>query len=116
MKLSVTLSVEVIHHPSRQQRLESLLRRLDAWSPSVWTDPDPQGEPFAWRTERLALASLDSRASHVLLIQDDAVPCEGVSKELLLSIIERIPSSLIALYGGWNSINGYSMRVAASLG
>jgi hypothetical protein len=67
------ITVRVQHHPARPYLLPPLLARLDAEA-EVVTDPDPDARlPSPWRTYRACLAP--STASHLLVLQDDAILC-----------------------------------------
>ncbi len=67
------LAVLVQHHPARAHLLDALLPALGACE--VVTDPQPNERPSAIRTYLACLAAFPAWASHLLVIQDDAVPC-----------------------------------------
>lgn len=61
---------------------------------------DPGGDvSSAWRTYRLCLRSAPKTATHLLAIQDDAVPCEHFA-EAVLAAIEARPTAAICFFLG----------------
>lgn len=87
----VNLSIVVMAHPSRQPWAENLARTLSA-DAIVW---DRQSD--VWDTGRRSL--LAGTGSHVLVIQDDAVPCSNLL-EIVPQVVARWPHAPIALYAG----------------
>jgi hypothetical protein len=76
------------HHPARAALLSPLVERLGPDVPlEVVEDPDPDGRPSnPWRCYRECLISPSgSDITHLLVIQDDAVPCRN-----LVAACERI--------------------------
>jgi hypothetical protein len=92
----VKLASVVQHHPSRAHLLPALVAQLPG-AVSVAEDPDPTGRPSAWRTYQLALRSAPEDATHLLVIQDDAVP-QPLFKSKLRTAVRENPGSLIALF------------------
>lgn len=90
------VSIAIQHHPRRAELLPRLLSRLTPRSPQVIRDPEPDARPNAWRTYRLALETTPSWATHRVIIQDDALPCDGFVR-LLEEAIEAKRDSLITL-------------------
>lgn len=80
---SVELATWITHHPSRPDLPARLLELLsDSAAKRVRAtrlvfDPAPGGPPNPWRTYRVALerAAATPRATHHLVLQDDALPC-----------------------------------------
>jgi len=70
--------VRVQHHPSRAHLLPALFDRLDQHA-EVVTDPNPEDRfPSPWRTYRECLTDPGGATSHLLVLQDDAVPCRNL--------------------------------------
>lgn len=83
-------------HPRRKQRARSLAERLGA---SVVIDPEPE-TPGAWSCARRAWGlGRDGRATHRLVVQDDAVPCEDFVRRASAAICRR-PFGFVAFYVG----------------
>lgn len=61
------------------------------------TDPQPEGPRSAIRTYLACLRARPDYATHLLVIQDDAVPCERFREQVENAIAER-PDSLVALF------------------
>lgn len=100
----------VVHHPSRAH----LLERLAALSPVVFTDPDPDGQPLAWRTYRHALASFPDDASHLVLLQDDAIPVPGFAAACVRAINARPDDPIVLFVSGQARRNGSLLLDACS--
>ena len=90
------LAVRVQHHPSRAHLLPELLDRLDGLNPQVIIDPGGR-QVSSWRTHRLCLESLPDDATHLLVMQDDALPCAGFADAARAAITER-PERIIAFF------------------
>lgn len=58
------------------------------------SDPDPEGISSPWRCQRLCLRA-GGDASHVLVIQDDALPCEFFAEAVLAAIAAK-PNACIS--------------------
>jgi hypothetical protein len=92
---SVSLAVHVQHHPRRAHLLESLLPALGECT--VVSDPEPDGRPSAIRTYLECLRRMPDPATNLLILQDDATPCEGFRPRAEAAIDER-PDDLVALF------------------
>jgi hypothetical protein len=93
----VPLSVCVQHHPSRAHLLPALLERIDG-RVQVVSDPDPESRYRApLRTYIECLRQWDDDATHRLIVQDDAWPCEGFLFLAEEAVAER-PEVLVALF------------------
>lgn len=88
--------VVVQHHPSRAHLLPPLLAELpDA---SIVADPEPDSpRRSAWRSYRACLAALEPDATHLCVIQDDALLCRDFAAALPLLIGAR-PNDLLCLF------------------
>jgi hypothetical protein len=70
------VQTRVMAHPSRAAAAHRLADQLADLEPVVVLDPDPAGPPSAMRTLLRVCATLDA-SEPTLLLQDDAVPCDG---------------------------------------
>lgn len=108
------LSTRVQHHPSRASLLDALLTRLDGLDPEVI--PDPGGrQRSTWRTHRACLESLPDDASHLLVLQDDAWPCDNFAASVRAAIAEK-PERIICLFMSGASILNRRMNIARKAG
>lgn len=95
---AIQVSVAIQHHPKRAHLIEPLHARLVGLHAEVVTDPVPDDPlPNPLRTYVAALQSTPAGATHRLVIQDDAMPCDGFSDKMLVAIAER-PDDLIAFF------------------
>lgn len=92
---SVSLAVVVQHHPSRARLLDTLLPALGECD--VVTDPLPSGPASPVRTYLACLRAMPPWATHLLVVQDDARPCQQFSGSALAAVQEK-PGSLVALF------------------
>lgn len=75
---SPQIHVRVQHHPKRAYLLPRLLDRLDQHAEIV-TDPEPDDRlPSPWRTYRACLELPPAGTTHLLVLQDDAIPCRNL--------------------------------------
>lgn len=59
---------------------------------------DPGGDaPDTWRTHRACLEAMPEPATHLLVIQDDAVPCEAFTARATAAV-DQHPEALVALF------------------
>lgn len=81
------LAIAVQHHPSRAALLPRLLPRLTGATLRVIEDPRAS-LPFrsAWHAYEACLRSRQEDETHLLVIQDDAWPCDGFVPALLAAI------------------------------
>lgn len=94
----MNVAVHVQHHPSRAHLLPQLLDRLGC--ATVITDPDPDNRrKSALRTYLACLEACPPQASHLIVVQDDAYPCDHFRERAEEAIAER-PDHLVALYAG----------------
>lgn len=95
----MALAALVKHHPSRADRLPALLDALEMPA-LVVTDPEPDAKPSAWRCMSACLERLDelpADADHVVVVEDDALPCPGFARSVHRMVKPRA-ASLIVLY------------------
>lgn len=94
--MSSRVHCRIQHHPSRAHLIEPLLALLgDA---EVVTDPDPDNRYRSpWRTYRRCLEAPPAGVTHVLVLQDDTLPCRD-----LQAVCERVarPEPLCLFLGG----------------
>lgn len=91
------VSIAIQHHPARAALLPALLDRLPAGT-AVVEDPDPDAprrSPF--RTYLRALSTIPPDATHRLIVQDDALPCDSFEERMVALVTER-PDTLMPLF------------------
>lgn len=104
------LAVLVQHHPSRADLLPPLLERLPG--AEVVSDPEPEVWGNALRTYRECLRRAPADATHVLVFQDDAWPCEGF-RALAEGALSERPDDLICFFTpGSQGLRGPILRAA----
>lgn len=92
------VSVAVQHHPDRAHLIDPLLALLDGLDVEIVTDPDPDAKlPSPLRTYTLACKTTPDDATHRLVIQDDALPCQHFASKALAALGER-PEDLVAFF------------------
>ncbi len=112
----IRLSVAIMHHPRRSERIPPLVRGCAPLIARVITDPDPDGVPSPLRTAKVAWRSVQEGATHHLVLQDDIVLIPGFALQLNRVIASR-PEHGISLYSHWDSPqNSYLIRRAAIAG
>lgn len=101
----ISLAIAIMAHPSRHEGVGELVKKLAPAQPMVVWDPDPDGEPSAWRTARAAWRQLGQqrRASHALLLQDDVTVCRDL-KQGLERALRRRPNECVAPYANNQAI------------
>lgn len=90
----VQVSAAIMAHPSRRKFIPSIQARLGRYVPVVW---DEIGD--RWDTGRRSLLAYDPKATHHLVIQDDAIPAPDLMRGLELWL-PRLPESVLCLYSG----------------
>lgn len=78
--MTISVSVAVMAHPSRQKMVGGLLDALDRPAQVVWDMHNDR-----WETGTRALQTYVPNSTHHLVIQDDAVPCRD-----LVAGVERL--------------------------
>lgn len=91
----VVLSVAIQHHPARAELIPALAERLGECE--VVADPLPEGPPNPLRTYLECLRLTPDEATHRLVIQDDAWPCDGF-RALAQAAIEERPNDIVCFY------------------
>jgi hypothetical protein len=93
----VDLLVRIQHHPGRAELLDRLLPRLEGLRVEVVEDPDPGNRrPSPWRTYRECL-SREWEGTHLLIIQDDAIPSPGFPLAAPRAL-DAQPESIVAFF------------------
>ena len=110
------ISLVIMHHPSRADRIPQLVRECAPLEARVVTDPDPTGAPSPLRTAKQAWAAVEPGATHHVVLQDDVQPCPNFAEHLEAAVAAR-PEVGIALYVNWNSPqNAYLLRKSVVAG
>ena len=87
----------VQHHPSREDLLPDLIDSLSPLRVQVFAhSSDP---PNPWENYRACLSDLPSAYQHILIIQDDALPCPNFAEALEL-VAARHLSTPVCLFLG----------------
>ncbi|HVX42545.1 MAG TPA: hypothetical protein VHC49_01605 [Mycobacteriales bacterium] len=110
------ISVTIMHHPRRRERIPALVQAVRPLPAQVVADPDPTGIPSPLRTAKVAWSTIADGATHHLVLQDDIRLVEGFADHLRRAITSR-PLDGISLYSHWDSPhNSYFVRRAAVAG
>lgn len=110
------LGVSVQHHPSRAYLLARLLPRLGT-DYRVVIDP-MAAHPFrsAWHAYHACLESLALDDTHLLIIQDDAIPCDGYIDALHAAISSQPDRVIVTCVCGNAKRNCRRMYLACDAG
>lgn len=114
------LSAIVMAHPKRAAMVAELRESLDRDVPAIWDERND-----LWHTGRRCLLAYDRKATHHLVIQEDAIPC----RDLLAGVeraCEHSGDHPISLYAGMykprskagavgREINGAKGRMARAI-
>jgi hypothetical protein len=106
------ISTVIMTHPRRYKYAESLRERCNELNPSIVVDPEPNAPPWPLRTARLAWEAVDPAATHHLVLQDDAMPCDNFHQEILAALKSK-PHAALALFAHWGSHLSYAIRLTA---
>lgn len=108
----IGLSIAVQHHPARAALIPHLVYLLGDCE--VLEDPDPTNpKPSPWRTYRRCLELTPAHATHRLIVQDDAIPCEGFREKAEAAIAEH-PDALIAFFVPGSTAGGRNRMIRAA--
>lgn len=105
------MQIIVQHHPSREALLQRVTEHLG--DHLVVTDPGGEEGWNAWRSYRLCLR-VETEASHILIVQDDAVPCEHFAEAAEAAIATK-PDAAIAFYLGGQPVLTATAALRASI-
>jgi hypothetical protein len=106
------VSCAVMTHPRRAEAAHRLAGALPELSPTVVVDPDPAGAPSTLRTSLSAWAAVPERATHHLVLQDDAEPRPDLVKTLR-TLVAAHPAEPLSLFCEWGSATATMARWAA---
>lgn len=110
------ISVTIMHHPRRRDRIPALVQAVRPLQAQVVADPDPTGIPSPLRTAKVAWNTIAEGATHHLVLQDDIRLHEDFAGQLQRAVSRR-PLEGISLYSHWDSPhNSYLVRRAAVAG
>lgn len=99
------VAVRVQHHPSRVDLAERLLGQLARFDDvQVVEDPDPNGHRNAWRAHRACLEAMPQGATHLLAIQDDAIPNTDFHDAIIEAITARSESVILPFVPGFTNL------------
>lgn len=90
----MSVVARIQHHPSRAHLLPDLCKRLEPLEINVITHSSEPPDP--WAGYRLCLSDLPD-CSHVLIVQDDALPVPNFA-QAVLTIAETQPSKPVCLF------------------
>lgn len=113
MGLPTLLSVCVQHHIARPDLPARLLGLLGE-TVEIVADPAPFGPASPWRTYRHALQQTPPDATHRLILQDDAMPCEGFL-DAARTIASLVPARPVAFYVGTHCPEHHRIKAAAQV-
>ena len=100
----VAVSVRIQHHPSRAPLADELAAQLTGFDDvRVIPDPAPAAPPSAWRAHRACLEAMTDHASHLLVLQDDAIPVPSFLPRMKEGIAARPESILLAFVPGFKN-------------
>lgn len=98
----VEVAFAVQHHPDRADLARQLLAELDDPAVRLVTDDGADTEMRSpWRTYRRCLEEAPPSATHVVVLQDDVLPCRRFTQAARLCVAAR-PDPLISFYVGGN--------------
>ncbi len=89
--------VAIQHHPSRHELLPRLTGRLGQLEHEIVPDDGPPPDP--WRGHRKCLERHREPFTHLVVIQDDAIPCPAFECELRCAL-EQEPDATLMLFLG----------------
>jgi hypothetical protein len=107
----IHLSAAVMTHPSRREQAEHLRDRYPELELAIVMDPAPENGSSALRTSMVAWSAVADGATHHLVLQDDAAPCEDFLPKLKAAIAAA-PDDAVCLFTEWGSETSYLVRLA----
>lgn len=100
----VSISVRIQNHPSRAAIAERLQRTLEDFEDvEIVTDPGPANRTDAWRAHRACLEALPDHATHLLVIQDDALPRQDLRPRLFAAVQAHPDQLLLGFVPGFGA-------------
>lgn len=112
----VELSIVVMHHPSRRDRIPALLAACRPLPVRVVTDPEPDGPPSPLRTAKRAWAAIAPGATHHVVLQDDILPMAGFADYLHQALAANPDDGVTLSVQQTSPRNSYAVRRAAMAG
>lgn len=109
------ISAVVMAHPRRAEAARALAERIALPDVRIVLDPDPQGPPRPSRTSRAACAAIAPDATHLVLVQDDAVIREDFAEHVRELAAHR-PDDPVSLFATWCSRTSFAGRLALHAG
>lgn len=114
--MAVSIGISIMYHPSRRDDVEQIRQACLPLIAVPVEDPDPAGIPSPIRTAKKAWATMASRVTHHLVLQDDVALAPDFASRLQ-TLVERFPDRPVALYiGDSSSFNSFQARLAALAG
>ena len=96
------VAARIQHHPSRVGLPRRLVAQLSAFEDlEVVADPQPDGPTDSWRSHRRCLESMSAGATHLLVLQDDAVVMHGFAQKMAHAIAQQPDAVLCAFTPGF---------------
>ena len=108
-----TVNAVVMGHPSRQTSAEGLARTLGG-CPAV-LDPLPEGPTSSRRTVRAAWARAPAEATHLLVVQDDAIAAAWTMEEAR-QLATLFPHAAVSLFSEWATRSASLARTSCLVG
>jgi hypothetical protein len=104
--------VAIQHHPSRRELLPRLTERLARLEHTVIPDDGPPPDP--WRGHRKCLAAISDRPeiTHLVVVQDDAIPCDEFECELHCAIEAQPDATLMLFLAAQPRMTAHAARLA----
>ncbi len=112
----LVLSVAIMHHPRRRDRIPALLAACRPLPVRVITDPEPDGPPSPLRTAKRAWAAIAPGATHHVVLQDDVLPMPGFAECLSRALAARPTDGVTLSVQQTSPRNSYAVRRAALAG
>ena len=108
--------VRVQHHPSRASLLPRLLERLGELPVEIVPDPRPDVAIRSALRTYAACLEPDPAGRHLIVLQDDAIPCPGFDVAAPVAIAAR-PGDVVGFYlGGLPALTGNDYERARKAG
>ena len=95
--LAASVAVRIQHHPLRVGLPRRLIEHLGAFEDVTVIADEPAGSLDAWRVHRACLEAMPASASHLLVLQDDALPVANFA-ERFLAALEQQPDAVLCLF------------------
>ncbi|MEV4847547.1 hypothetical protein AB0K20_30590 [Micromonospora matsumotoense] len=112
----IEISVVVMHHPRRSDRIPALLAACQPLPVQVVVDPDPDGPPSPLRTAKRAWAAIAPGATHHVVLQDDILPTAGFAEHLHRALAARPTDGVTLSVQQTSPRNSYAVRRTALAG